>query len=440
MNLQKLFALSLVLVCCSAYSQEESATDWNARYQALIKSDPSVLSKVDSGQVTKQEIIDWLKSMEKGGGWKAEKSQKTDWDAAYESFLNSNPEVRSKLASGETSKTEIIEYLKVESGKKSGKEKWDGEKKEWDGEKKEWDGEKKEWDGEKKEWDGGTKGKGSGSRNTKYKGYRSLVEGSKKREYILHVPAGYDKTKPTPLVINFHGFGGFASDYANEVGVRFDLNEIADKNGFLVAYPQATFREKGANYWEPGDSGKQDIEANDVYFTKQLIADIGNEFNLDSTRVYAVGYSNGGMMAYDLACCVSDSIAAVGIMSGIMLSDTCYEKDAHTSVIHFHGVSDGVLPYEGNENYKSVSSVIDLWVDHNGIPAANRVTTKMKGGDVVRETYRGGKEDTSVVLYSVKREYRQPGGHVWFSEPIEGKHPNQILWDFLSANRLKKGN
>jgi polyhydroxybutyrate depolymerase len=417
MNLQKIFALSLIVVCCNAYSQEESATDWNARYQALIKSDPSVLRKVDSGQVTKQEIIDWLKSMEKGGGWKAEKPQKTDWDAAYESFLKSNPKVRSKLASGETSKIEIIEYLELESGEKSGKEKWDGDK---------------------KEWDGGTKGKGSGSRNARYKGYRSLVEGSKKREYILHVPASYDKTKPTPLVINFHGFGGRASDYAEEVGVRFDLNEIADENGFLVAYPQAAFREKGANYWEPGDTGRQDIEANDVYFTKQLIADIGDELNLDKTRIYAVGYSNGGMMAYDLACCASDSIAAVGIMSGIMLSDTCYEKEAHTSVIHFHGVSDGVLPYEGDENYKSVSSVIELWVDHNGIPASNRVTTKMKDGDVVRETYRGGKEDTSVVLYSVKREYRQPGGHVWFSEPIEGKHPNQILWDFLSSNRLKK--
>jgi len=271
--------------------------------------------------------------------------------------------------------------------------------------------------------------------NSTHDGYRAVVDGAASREYILHIPATYDDTAPTPLIINFHGFGGCAEDYAETVGDLHGLNGTADKEHFIVAYPQAVLREKGDAYWEPGDYGGEDILTNDVFFTRQLIADIQEELNLNESRVYATGYSNGGMMAYDLACSASEAIAAAGIMSGIMLGDDC-SQPGFTSIIHFHGIADEVIPYDGSGDFPSVASVVDIWLDHNSIPTSSLVTTELDGGNVIHDAYVGGSESTSFELYTVHTEHGKEGGHVWFSGDIGGTSPNQILWDFLSAYSL----
>lgn len=271
--------------------------------------------------------------------------------------------------------------------------------------------------------------------NTAHEGFKTLEQGAETRAYILHVPAAYDENVSTPLVINFHGFGGCAADFAMEVGDLYELNALADTANFLVAYPQGVIRSKGSPEWDPGDNGSQNIHDNDVYFVSQLIAEISKEYNVALNRVYATGYSNGGMMAYGLACTQAEQVAAVGIMSGIMLPETC-EPGGYTSIIHFHGIDDGVLPYDGNQDYQSVPDVIDFWLSHNNIPASRLVTSELNGADVVRDIYSGGNDSTSVVLYTINREFEKEAGHVWFSDDIEGKSPNQILWDFLSSFSL----
>ena len=281
-----------------------------------------------------------------------------------------------------------------------------------------------------------TEGEGEGGdvvyNNSAEDGYRTIVQGTVTREYILHVPASYDSNTPTPLVINFHGFGGSASDFSMAIGGGYsNLNSLADSRNFLVAYPQGVVRAKEGAEWDPGDNGSQNINDNDVYFVEQLISDISKEYMVDLSRVYATGYSNGGMMAYGLACSRGDLIAAAGIMSGIMLQGTC-DVNEYTSIIHFHGIADHVLPYEGNQDFQPVSDVVKFWLNHNNIPTSSRVTTELNGGDVVRDEYQGGNENTSVVLYTINREHDKPGGHVWFSDDIGGTNPNQILWDFLS--------
>ena len=268
--------------------------------------------------------------------------------------------------------------------------------------------------------------------NSDHPGYKTIEQGAVAREYILHVPSSYDSNTPCPLIINFHGYGGCASYFSNDVG---DLNLLANSEKFIVAYPQAVVREKGAAYWDPGENGRQNIEENDVYFTEKLISHISNEYNVDLSRVYATGYSNGGMMSYGLACSRGDLIAAIGIMSGIMLPGSC-GPDEYTSVIHFHGIADDVLPYEGNQDYQSVSDVVNFWLNHNSIQATSLVTTALNDGNVVRESYKGGNENTSVALYTVHELNGKAGGHGWFSGDINGNSPNNILWDFLSTYSL----
>ncbi len=292
----------------------------------------------------------------------------------------------------------------------------------------EYDEEKEdEYDGEEKE--------DTGCSNSGQDGYRALVQGNDTREYILHVPASYSAENPAALIINFHGFGGCAGDFADLVGNYYGLNTLADGENILVAYPQAVVREKGSAYWEPGDSGTEDIVTNDVFFTRQLIADIASDFNIDPASVYATGYSNGGMMAYDLSCSGSDFIAAAGIMSGIMLSNSC-DRDEPTSIIHFHGIADSAIPYDGSGDFPAVLDVVDFWLTHNSISPSSLVTTELNNGDVVRDEYTGGSENSAVALYTVFNENNEEGGNVWFSADIDGQSPNQILWSFLSRYRL----
>jgi len=273
------------------------------------------------------------------------------------------------------------------------------------------------------------------SNNSTNIGYRTISQGSVTREYILYIPTSYDHNIPTPLVINFHGFGDSAADYAKTIGEFYNLNSLADTSNFIIAYPQAVMREKEGVYWDPGDDGSENIYDNDLYFTEKLISDISKDYNVDLPRVYATGYSNGGMMAYGLACGKGDLIAAVGIMSGIMLKGSCDEK-VHTSVIHFHGFHDDVLPLEGDDESQSVSDVIEFWLDQNNISPNSLVKTELNNGNVLRHEYLGGNENSSVVLYVINREHNKDGGHVWFSDEIGGISPNQILWDFLSSFSL----
>ena len=78
--------------------------------------------------------------------------------------------------------------------------------------------------------------------NCAHPGYRSLTQEvggeTLMREYILHVPSGYDAATAHPLVIVYHGFGDCASYWEEGLGQELGFNALADEQGFLVAYPQ----------------------------------------------------------------------------------------------------------------------------------------------------------------------------------------------------------
>ncbi len=257
-------------------------------------------------------------------------------------------------------------------------------------------------------------------------GYRTIVQDDITREYILHTPSGYDGSSAVPLVIAFHGNGGCADQFAS---TEAQLASTADSSGFLLAYPQGIARAKGGTEWDPGDDGTTNISTNDLAFTDAIIADISSAYSVEPSQIYAVGYSNGGMMAYGLACRRGAQIAAAAIMSGTMLPGEC-DAENYTSILHFHGTADDALPYNGNQEYQSIADVMSFWVSHNGISNTSPATTDL-GGGVTKDEYTGGSEDTSVVLYTI-----QDGGHIWFNESIGGEAPNQILWRFLSRYNL----
>ena len=124
MRFPKQMVLCLLITCSFVVAQEESKIDWEREYEKLLKSDPAVREKIESGKTTKKEIMDWLRSVsgksytpkKKNSPGDKQKKAGIDWNARYEKFLASDPGLRKKVEQGEATREQVIEYLKLTSG------------------------------------------------------------------------------------------------------------------------------------------------------------------------------------------------------------------------------------------------------------------------------------------------------------------------------------
>ena len=252
---------------------------------------------------------------------------------------------------------------------------------------------------------------------------QTLVHDGMNREYILYVPNSYDGTSSIPLLLNFHGFGGSASQFMQEA----DMRSLAEADTFILVYPQGSCLD-GSSHWNPCPTGGDNKStADDIGFVEAMISEISSQYNLDMERIYAAGYSNGGMMAYGLANYKSDLIAAVASVSGTMLN--CTGPTSHPMpVVHLHGTSDGVVSYNGSNDWNSVQSTLDYWINFNNTVSTPIVNIDTTGGMTI-EHYVYDQGDNSVSV----EHYKYIGGdHVWFNEPYQGQNASNLVWSFMS--------
>lgn len=233
----------------------------------------------------------------------------------------------------------------------------------------------------------------------------SFVSSGQKRDYLLYVPRSYDRSRPTPLVISMHGAGlwGAAQKETSQ------WNKLADSRGFIVVYPSG-IGGKGVRIWhvETGAGLMMDVR-----FISELIDTLKASYNIDSTRIYANGLSNGGGMSFVLSCTLSDRIAAIGMVAAAQTLPWGWCTD-HRAVpmIAFHGTADREVPYNGGSSWVSprpfpnVSTWAANWARRNRC-GANPVESTM-ARDVTRRAYTNCADDAAVVLYTV-----QGGGHTW---------------------------
>jgi polyhydroxybutyrate depolymerase len=252
---------------------------------------------------------------------------------------------------------------------------------------------------------------------------QTLLHDGVYREYVIYIPNSYNNSTSVPLMLNFHGFGGSASDYMIEADMRL----LAESDTFILVYPQGSCLD-GSSHWNACPSGvdnKSDVD--DFGFVESLINNISSEYNIDMDRVYAAGYSNGGMMAYGLANYKSELIAAVASVSCVMLD--CISHPNHPMpIIHLHGTLDDVLPYSGNSYYSSVESTLNHWIDFNNTNTTPTVNSDNSGGITI-EHYIYDQGDSSVSV----EHYKYIGGnHVWFSSTYQGQSTSELVWNFVS--------
>jgi polyhydroxybutyrate depolymerase len=291
---------------------------------------------------------------------------------------------------------------------------------------------------------------------------RSIMHDNLKRTFSVYAPASFDKNVQMPVLIALHGRG--TNGKGMMLVTKKGFNRLADKDGFLVVYPDGIERSwnDGRRDAEANDRAHRD-NINDVGLISALIDFMIAEYNTDPQRIYVTGISNGAMMAYRLACELSHRIAAIAPVDGnipYLLADGCSPSEP-VSVLAINNVLDPLVPFEGGEIHNhskkiklgkviSVKESIEFWVVRNGC-LITPIFTEMPDTDpddgtrVVREEYTHGLKGTEVILYSIKGGgHTWPGGFQYLPERRIGKtsrdiNANEIIWQFFKKHSLPTG-
>ena len=169
--------------------------------------------------------------------------------------------------------------------------------------------------------------------------------------------------EPAPLLFVLHGFGGNAQAMSSFTNIEDSLD--AYDLDAVVVYPSGTGAEQGLpQSWNAGTCcpfATFDL-VDDVAFFDELIASLIAQYEIDTTRVWVVGHSNGGMMAYRLACELSTRITAIGVAAGALVIDTCAPARP-VSALHVHGELDTVVPLAGGNSLGIVFPSTQLSVE-----------------------------------------------------------------------------
>jgi polyhydroxybutyrate depolymerase len=172
------------------------------------------------------------------------------------------------------------------------------------------------------------------------------IEGMQPRKYFINVPGTYTPEIASPLIIGFHGLGGSPSIFRESS--KIDI--YAEERGMIAVYPVGYGPEFGVEAsWNAGlCCGLANInELDDVKIISKIIDSVSSKYNIDETRIWAVGFSNGGMLSYQLACELSDKITAIGVGAASLMGKSCNTKEP-VSIIHLHGASDTKVLFNGS--------------------------------------------------------------------------------------------
>lgn len=257
-----------------------------------------------------------------------------------------------------------------------------------------------------------------------------LAPGGTTRTYRRFVPAGYEPAVPAPLVVDLHGLT--MTDDLESALTGFE--DLADEEGFVVVTPQGL---GDIPFWNFVSAG---VATDDVAFLGDLVEQVGTDLCIDTSRVYASGISNGGLMSSALACRLPDVFAAVAPVAGVAFLPDCAEGPP-VGYQAVYGTADDVLPYDGglggnlqgflaenpldesrasaDEQQGQISSIafapvddsLARWAERNG--CASEPVEERVSGEVVRRSWPDCDEGAEVVLYVV-----EGGGHTWPGTPL----------------------
>lgn len=228
-------------------------------------------------------------------------------------------------------------------------------------------------------------------------------------------------------MFNFHGGDGTNTQWQTAANMR----SIADTADFILVYPQARRDPSDGNSlnWLPKTPGTFD----DVSFVSALIDTLAADYLIDQEKIYACGYSLGGEFSYELACKLSNRIAAIGAVARTMQANpNSYCSPTHpTGVLTILGTNDLISPYNGLtwagvEYYISAATTHAYWANHNNCDATATKTTVSPSV----ERYSWSTASGCTYVEELKIE---GGGHDWpGSFGNMTINSNVEIWQFVS--------
>lgn len=257
------------------------------------------------------------------------------------------------------------------------------------------------------------------------------ANGQNTREYFIHVPTGYSKAQPVPLVLVFHGTGAKGSDMEQVTG----LSQIADRENFLVVYPQGLKDTNGQTFWASIGTTQQGID--EIRFVNDLLDILELHFCIDVQRIYATGFSNGGGMSWYLACNLSERIAAFAPVSGNFYDlDTGCNVNRGVSILDVHGTGDTVVPYMGGPAPEkpdvplpSIPQWLNAWAARD--ECAPGPTIFIQSGNVTGQEWSRCRDGSSIVHYRI-----EGGGHQWPASLGVALSTSETIWNFFKQHPL----
>ena len=261
--------------------------------------------------------------------------------------------------------------------------------------------------------------------------------GDESRGYRLYIPDNLSVHDTVPLLLAFHQF----SDTARGMERMTGFNTIADREGFIVVYPQGKRR-----MWNSGMGSNTD----DLAFIDALLEHLVATYPVNPVRIYATGASAGAMMIQYYAC-HRDRFAAIAPVMGPMRSEMESGCERHLPVLYMHGIDDPVIPYEGGLTdagpgssvvFLSAEATAAFWArnnDCNGEPEMSTTTDNV--GNQVAIVYRYLCEpNRETLLYAVPNcGHTWPGGRNRYPQFIVGQlvtgfDASQAIWEFFSRH------
>ncbi|MEH2157113.1 extracellular catalytic domain type 1 short-chain-length polyhydroxyalkanoate depolymerase [Nostoc sp.] len=265
--------------------------------------------------------------------------------------------------------------------------------------------------------------------------YGELHDQGKLRTYYFYTPKSYNPDRPMPLVLVFHGDDGNGRSISNVT--RF--NELAEQKGFIVVYPDGIDQK-----WSLRGNGQGRVD--DVLFVSALIDHLQQQINIDNHKVYATGFSRGGILTQALACKLPDKIAGFASVAGslpVRLKPNC-QPQTSISMLMINGTNDRDVLYEGNDHTQrgalvSISDMVDFWRSHDQCTLSN-ASLKFSKDQVKTALYTGCNGNSEVWQLAVVN-----GGHFWpggsstdesvnkFNAKL-GLNASETIWNFFQRH------
>ncbi len=276
------------------------------------------------------------------------------------------------------------------------------------------------------------------------------------RWYLVTTPPPHPGAGPLPVVVDLHGLAEGAALEANTT----QFGPEAQHHDFIVVFPQGTGSPAG---WDTDPATKAHPN-HDIDFMNAMLDTLEAHLCVDTSRVYATGFSDGALLTSLLACTMADRFAAFAPVAGAVMPSPC-RPGRRVPILAFHGTADPILYFNGGLGTAALSHdlgqgpapstttppPVDL--DGKGYPANVRAWARKDGCDLRAH-------DAKVAAHVILRTYRCPpgaavefyivlgAGHAWPGSKVSAAlafitgpstfeiDATDLIWQFFRRQRL----